>query len=176
MADRLLAEFSTRDRLAGAIRVLRDRGYRRLDAYTPYSVEEVEEALGLRRSRLPLAVFAAGLGAAGGAYFLQWFLNAYLYPLNFGGRPPHFPLPFLIITFEMGILFAGLTAFAGVIALGRLLRLHDPPQSAPGFESATRDRFWLEVSMRDDEFDPERTLEELVELGADRVELPEEDS
>lgn len=172
MADRLLAEFTGAAELAGAIRALRERGYRRLDAYTPFAAPEVDEALGGRRSRLPLVVFAGGIAAAAGAYFLQWLLVAHLYPLNVGDRPPHFPLAFLIITFEMGILFAALTAVGGVLVRGRLVRLADEVQGTEGFESASRDRFWLEVEADDPRFDGDRTRSELAELGALRVEWP----
>lgn len=174
MADRMLAEFATVEGLTGAIHALRERGYQRLEAYTPFSSEEVTEALGQRRSRLGYPILVGGLVGAGGAYFLQWFLNAYLYPLDAGGRPPHFPLAFIPITFEMGVLFASFTAFFGVLAVGRLLRLNDEVQATPGFESATRDHFWLEVKMSDERFDLDRTREELAGLGALRVEIPPE--
>jgi Protein of unknown function (DUF3341) len=171
MADRVLAEFAGAGELAAAIRSLRERGYRRLDAYAPFAAPEVEEALAAPRSRLPLVIFAGGMLAAGGAYLLQWFLVAYLYPLNVGDRPPHFPLAFLVITFEMGILFAALTAVGGVLARGRLVRLDDEVQGVPGFVSASRDAFWLEVIMDDPRFDRDSTRTELAELGALRVEL-----
>lgn len=173
MADRMLAEYATEEAITAAIRQLHDDGYRRVEAYMPFPSHEVDQALGHHRSRLPVAIFVAGLCGAGGAYFLQWFLVGYLYPLVVGGRPPHFPLPFVIITFEMGILFAGLTAFFGTLAVGRLVRLLDGVQGTPGFESVTRDRFWLEVSMRDPAFDRERTRRLLLASGALRVEIPE---
>jgi hypothetical protein len=178
MADRALAEFTGPTELAAAIRALRERGYHRLDAFAPFAAPEVERALAARPSRLPVAVAAVGLAAACGAYGLQWFLVAHLYPLVVGGRPPHFPLAFLIISFEMGILFAAFTAVAGVLVRGRLVRLVDEVQGTPGFESATRDRFWLEVEAADPLFDVERTGAELASLGALRVELapPEEEA
>jgi hypothetical protein len=168
--DRLLAEFATPAQLAAAIRGLQEQGYRRLEAYLPYPAPEVDRALGGRPSRLPVAVFLAGMGAAGFTYFLQWYLIAYLYPLDVGGRPPHFPLAYVVITFEMGVLGAALLCFAAVLALGRLVRLTDDVQSAEGFESATGDRFWLEVSAGDPAFHVERTRAELSDLGALRIE------
>lgn len=171
MTDRALAEFAGPAELAVAIRALRERGYRRLEAYAPFAAPEVEEALAAPPSRLPVAVFAVGMAAAGGVYALQWFLVAHLYPLVVGDRPPHFPLAFLVITFEMGILFAALAAVTGVLVRGRLVRLEDEVQGAPGFESASRDRFWLEVAAGDPLFDGERIAAELTELGASRVEL-----
>lgn len=174
MADRMLAEYADEDALIAAIRRLRAGGYRRLETYLPFPSHEVEDALGEPRSRLPFAIGGVGLAAAAGAYALQWLLVAQLYPLVVGGRPPHFPLTFVLITFEMGVLFASLTAFFGVLRLGRLVRLTDAVQGTPGFESATRDRFWLEVEADDPRYDGARTRAELVASGALRVELPPE--
>jgi len=95
-------------------------------------------------------VLVAGLAAAAGAYGLQWLLNAYLYPLETGGRPPHFPLAFVPITFEMGVLFASLTAFVGVLVGGRLLRLWHAVFDVHGIESATGTHVWLEIEVADD--------------------------
>lgn len=177
MADRILAQYEHEDALAAAIHQLHARGYRALDAYLPFPAIEVEDALTgsslARPSRLPYLCFLFGVLAAGTAYALQWLLNGYLYPLVVGGRPPHFPLAFVIITFEMGVLFASFTSFFGVLRLGRLVRLTDAVQGTPGFDSATRDRFWLEVSAEDPKFDPDRTRAELGETGAVRVAWPE---
>jgi hypothetical protein len=173
MADRVLAEFPTEEAIASAIQRLRQDGYRRLDAYMPFPSHEVESALGKPPSRLPWAIFAVGGGAAIGAYLLQWFLVGYLYPLVVGSRPPHFPLAFIIITFEMGILFSGFASFFGPLVLGRLFRLNDEVQNTPGFVSATRDSFWLEIRTADPAFDDERTRRVLGDVGATRIEVPE---
>lgn len=170
MREGLLAEFETPEALVSAIHGLREKGYRELEAYTPYIVIEAEEALEIRRSRLPYAIFIGGVFGAGAAYFLQWFLNAYLYPLDVGGRPPHMPLAFIPITFEMGVLFASFTAFFGVLVRSRLGRLWDPVFEVPGFTSASIDRFWLEVRAKDPAFDVERTARHLRDQGARRVE------
>jgi hypothetical protein len=142
---RVLAEFDDPERLVAAILALRVRGYRDLDAHTPYALPEVEDALALPATRLSWAVLIAGLAGAGGAYGLEWLLNARLYPLNAGGRPPHFPLAFVPITFEMGVLFASFAAVAAVLWLGRVGRLWRPIFEVDGFERAGVDRHWLEV-------------------------------
>lgn len=172
MADRILAQYENEDALATAIHRLRAKGYRALDAYLPFPAIEVEDAV-TRPSRLPYLCFLFGMLAAGTAYALQWLLNGYLYPLVVGGRPPHFPLAFVPITFEMGVLIASFAAFIAVLWSGRLVRLTDEVQGTPGFASATRDRFWLEISAADPAFDPDRTRADLVETGALRIELPE---
>ena len=94
-------------------------------------------------------MLAAGLGAAFAGYGLQWLLQAVLYPLNVGGRPPHFPLAFVPITFEMGVLFASLTAFAAVLVGGKLLRLWYPSAEVEGIESSTASHFWLELEVEE---------------------------
>jgi len=143
--SRSFIELPDATRLARAIRLVRERGATYVEAYTPYPVPEVEEALGARPSRLSVAVLVIGLGAAATTYGLQWLLNAYLYPIDVGGRPAHFPLSYVPITFEMGVLFASLTAFVSVLVGGRLVRLWDPSRDVGGIESATGTGFWLEV-------------------------------
>jgi len=145
MKTSLLVEFADAGALASAARALRRRPELTLDAYTPYSCEEVREALALPPSRLPLVVFAAACLGAGGAYGLEWYTTAYQYPLDVGGRPPHMPLAFVPISFEMGVLAAALAAFVGVLMLGKLVKLWDPVFEIPGFEAVSVDRFWLRV-------------------------------
>lgn len=172
----LLAEFDAPEDLAGAIGALRNAGARDLNAYTPYSTETVREALGYSRSKLPIFVFVVGVLAAAAAYFLQWYLVAYLYPLNVGNRPAHMPLAFVPITFEMGVLFASIAAVAGVFVLSRLFCLWHPVFEAEGFESASLDKFWLALRLGgkgDDVDELKHTLEahgakrQVVVIGGD---------
>jgi len=164
----LLLEFEAPEALARAARELQRKGYTGLDAYTPYSTDEVRDALPERSSWIPYLVLTAGLCGAGGAYLLQWYLVAYLYPLDLGGRPPHMPLAFVPITFEMGVLCASFAAFFGVLWAGRLVRPWHPVFEAEGFESTSVDKFWLSVPASDV---PEgrQALERVVDsLGAER--------
>jgi hypothetical protein len=142
---RVYAEYSEAGALVRAIAAVRGWGAVRIETYTPYPIAEIERALAAPPSRLSWLALVAGGGAAAGAYGLQWLLNGYLYPLDVGGRPPHFPLAFVPITFEMGVLFASLTAFAAVIVGARLLRLWHPSSDVDGIESATESGLWLEV-------------------------------
>jgi hypothetical protein len=173
MPDRILAEFPTEYAIVSAITRLRHEGFAKLEAYMPFPSHEVDSALGYPPSRLPWVIFAIGGSAAIGAYLLQWFLVGYLYPLVVGSRPPHFPLAFIIITFEMGILFSGFGSFFGTLVVGRLFRLNDEVQNTPGFVSATRDSFWLEIRTEDPAFHDEDTRRLLTEAGATRIEVPE---
>ncbi len=164
IARGLVAEYDSADALLVAIRVARSRGYTALEAYTPYPVHGIDEVLRAPRSHMSLA---AGIGAAFGAigaYLLEWLLVAYLYPVDVGAHPPHMPLPFLIITIEMGFLFGALAVTAAFLIAARLFKLHDPVFDIPGFESATRDAFWL-VARSDDP----ALIDVLRDSGAGRV-------
>jgi hypothetical protein len=141
----LLAEFDGPEALARAVRAFGGARIPGLDAHTPYSTEVVRDALGLPESRLSPWVFGGGVIGAAGAYALEWFLVAHLYPLNVGGRPPHFPLGFVPIAFEMGVLLAAFAGFFGSLAAGRLVKLWDPVFECEGFESASQDGFWLRL-------------------------------
>jgi hypothetical protein len=138
----IAAEYIDAAALANAIRVVRTRGFERIEAYTPYPVPELDGALGRRRSPLALAAGVGGLGGAIGGYALQWLLDAYLYPVDTGGRPVHMPLAFVPITIEMGFLFGGVCVFLACLFAARLFRLWAPIDDVPGF---TSDGFWLAI-------------------------------
>lgn len=159
MTAHVFAEYEDPRALARAIDDVRAWGEVRVEAYLPYHVPEIERALAARPSRVPYAVLAGGLAGAAGAYGLQWLLNGYLYPLDVGGRPPHFPLAFVPITFEMGVLFASFAAVAAVFIGGRLLRLWAPSSDVTGIESSTGWRFWLEVTPLDRAADVDALVE-----------------
>ena len=165
----VLAEYGSAEALLSAVRKMRELGYVRLDAYTPYPIKGIDEALALPRSIVAPVVLLGALCGGSGAYFLQWWMNAYNYPINVGGRPPHSALAFVPITFEMSVLFAGITAFVLVCALGRLPTLHHPIFEVEGFERATIDRFWLGVDISDPRYDRVRTIAELNQTAALRV-------
>lgn len=166
----LLAEFATERELLLAIRGLRDRGYRELDAYAPFPLRDAENALGLRRSRLPWLAFFFGLTGAATGYFVQWLTNAFLYPINVGGRPLHAVPAFVPITFESGVLAAGLTSLFGVFVLARLPALYDPVFDVSRFRSATIDRFWVSIDAKDPSFNRTQAMRDLEELGAAFIE------
>ena len=149
----IAAEFADEATLIEAIGAARERGLSRMEVYSPMPSEHVDAALGRPRSKLAIA---CGLGAflgAAGAYLLQWYLVAYLYPIDLGGRPPHMPLAFLIITIEMGFLFGGVVVFLSFLIAARLVKLWDPIADVPGIESATRDKFWLAIDANDPALD-----------------------
>jgi hypothetical protein len=160
----ILAEFTSPQELFDAVLRVREEGYRDVDAYTPFPVEEISEALGHRGSRLPIIVFVGGaLGAASG-YFLQLWTNAIDYPLNVGGRPLNSWPMFIPITFEMTILFAVLSAVLGMFALNRLPKPYHPVFNWPRFARASRDRYFLGIQSTDPKFDRDATRAFLLSL------------
>jgi hypothetical protein len=165
----LMAEFDSGPALLGGLTALRGAGLSRLDAFTPYEVAGLQEALGVRRSRLTWIALAAGLTGGGAAYFLQWWINVVDYPLNIGGRPYHSAPAFLPITFEMAVLFASAAALVSALALGGLPSLWHPVFEIDGFERATIDRFWLAVGRDDSALDRARDTAALEAAGALRV-------
>jgi hypothetical protein len=165
----VIAEVPQAEDLFPAIHALRDRGLTRLEAFTPYPIDGLDRALGARRSTVSFITAAGGLAGASGGYFLQWLLNAYLYPVNSGGRPPHMPLAFVPITIEMGFLLGGLAAFFAALGLGRLVKLWAPVMEVPGIESATRGGFWIAVDADDPRYAAELVEAELLRTGAIQV-------
>ncbi|WP_437751346.1 DUF3341 domain-containing protein [Sorangium sp. So ce1389] len=165
----LLAEFETPEAMLRALAELRGRGYRRLDAFTPYPVHGAEAALGLRRSPLTWLVLPFALAGAAGGYLVQWHNSAYDYPLNVGGRPQHAAPAFVPITFEMMVLTAALMGFVVLLALTRLPELWNPVFDVPGFERATIDRFWIGIDARDPALIRPIAERDLTDLGATTV-------
>jgi hypothetical protein len=165
----LLAEFASAEELSGAVSRLVTGGYRRLDTFTPYPVEEAIEAMGLPRSRIPLFVLLAGVSGIVIAYLIQWWTNAVDYPLVIGGMPLNSVPSHVPIMFETCVLLGGLTAFAALLFFTRLPALWHPVFEVEGFERASIDRFFLGVDAADAAFDSARTTEELRQAGALRV-------
>jgi hypothetical protein len=165
----LLAEFDAPEDLVTAAERAYADGYRRLDAYTPFPVHGLAEAIGFRTNRLPLLVLIGGIFGAGAGFFSQYRAAVIDYPLNVGGRPFNSWPAFVPITFEVTILVAALTAVFGMLALNGLPQPYHPVFNAPRFALATRDRFFLCIEATDPRFDPEATRKFLEGLGAKEV-------
>jgi hypothetical protein len=165
----VIAEFESPAALIEAARQARAAGYRKLDAYTPYPIEELAHALALPRTKLPVLVFAGGaLGCATGLA-MQWFATAVHYPVNVAGRPLASWPSYVPITFELTVLFAAIAAVLGMLALNGLPMPYHPVFNVPGFALASRDRFFLSVEAVDPLFDVEKTKAFLSSLGAREV-------
>jgi hypothetical protein len=161
----LLAEFEKPDDVVVAAEKTRSAGYKNVEAYSPFPVEGLAEALGFHRSRLPLVVFIGALLGLCGGYFLQYYAAVIDYPLRIGGRPFHSWVAFIPITFECTILIAGLSAVIGMLALNRLPAPHHPLFNVKRFEGASRNRFFLCIESTDPRFDPVETKKHLESLG-----------
>jgi len=165
----MMAEFSSPSALVTAARAAREMGYRKLDAYSPFPIEELSEVLHLHHNKLPLLVLAGGIAGGTLGYLLQYFVTTIYYPINIGGRPLHSWPAYIIITFEMTILFAALTAVFGLLGLCGLPMLYHPAFNAPRFALASRNRFFLCIESTDPLFEPERTAEFLATLEPTEV-------
>ena len=164
----VIAEFDNPSDAVAAARRAYEEGYRRMDAYSPYPIEALSEAIGFHKSRLPLIVLIGGIVGCLGGYLMQYWMNAYDYALNVGGKPQHSWPAFIPITFETTVLGAALAAIFGMLALNGLPEPYHPVFNAPNFALATRDRFFLLIEARDPKFDRAGTAAFLRDLDGAR--------
>lgn len=164
----LMAEFGSAEALLAAVHRVRAAGYRRIDAYSPFPIEELAEALDFHDSRVRVIILIGGIVGAVTGYLMQWWMAAVDYPINVGGRPYNSWQAFIPIIFELMVLFASISGLVGMLALNGLPMPYHPVFNVPAFDRATRDRFFLCVQARDPRFDPEETrrlLESLQPIG-----------
>jgi hypothetical protein len=165
----LMAEFDTPTALVTAIHKARAAGYRVMDAYSPFPIEEVAEALHIHDRLLPILVFFGGLAGCIGGFALATWTSAIDYPINVGGRP-FFSWPsFLPVTFETTVLVAALTTVLGLLALNGLPMPYHPVFNVPQFALATREKFFLCIEATDPQFDRQGTRRFLEQLEPQSV-------
>jgi hypothetical protein len=170
----VMAEFDDHEQLVEAARRAYEEGYREMDAYSPFPVEGLVEALGREGSVVPLFTLIGGMAGGLGGYFMEWYSMARLYPLNVGGRPHNSWPNFIPVTFELTVLIAALSALVAMLVLNRLPQPHHPVFNVPEFERASIDRFFLCIESDDPKFERPKTwqfLQSLNPLGV--MEVPE---
>jgi hypothetical protein len=165
----LMAEFDTPSQLVNAARRVSEKGYRRVEAYSPFPIEELHEALRLHHSNLPLIVLIGGLLGGLGGYLLQYYVAVIDYPINVAGRPLHSWPSFIPPTFETTVLGASLAAVIGMIVLNGLPQPYHPVFNVERFALASQNRFFLCIESTDPLFDRTRTAEFLGGLEAKEV-------
>jgi hypothetical protein len=149
----IAGEYVTAEELLRAAQTAKDRGYENVEAYTPFPVEELPEILGQHSRPVALLTLIAGMIGAITGFGMCWYAFVVYYPLDIGGRPNNSWPAWVPITFELTVLFASLTAAISMIVLNGLPRLNHPMFDVPGFERASRDRFFLCVEVTDSKFD-----------------------
>jgi Protein of unknown function (DUF3341) len=172
-----LAEFPSAAALYQAAEHLRDDGYKNWDCYSPYPIHGLDRAMGIKRSILPWLVFCGGMTGTATAFTLAYTTQVVIYPTVVQAKPTNiFTIPaFFPIMFELTILFAGITALLGLLALIQLPRLNHPLFASSLFQRATDDGFFIAIEARDPMFKPTHTYDMLSALGGTNIELVEEE-
>ncbi|CAN5678758.1 DUF3341 domain-containing protein [soil metagenome] len=165
----LLAEFDTATQMVDAARKVRDAGYTKTDAFSPFPLHEIDEALGVKKSILPFLVLGGGIVGLLTGLGLTYFVHVLEYPIIVGGRP-FFSLPsFIPPMFELTILFASFTAVLGMLFLNGLPQPYHPVFNVPRFALATREKFFLVIEAKDPKFDYEETKSFMESLNPQEV-------
>ena len=165
----LLAQFASPHDLVRAAERVREAGYTKWDAHTPFPVHGLDSAMGIRPTRLPYLVLCAGIAGAASGLLMQWWMNAVDYPIIISGKPFNSLPADIPVTFELTVLLAALTAFLGMLIANALPRFHHPLFSTAAFRRVTTDAFFLAIEAKDPRFDRAATERLLVEARATRV-------
>ncbi len=165
----VVAEFDTPEAVIDAANQAREAGYKKMDAYTPFPVTGLDEALGMTNTRLGWLVLFMGIAGGAAAFAMQYYANVIFYPLNIGGKPLNSWPNFIVITFECTILFAAFTAGLFMLARNGLPQPYHSIFNTPNFETATRDHFFLCIEATDEKFNPDEIGEFLGTLSPLRV-------
>ena len=161
----LMGEFDSASDLVAAADRTREAGYKNIDAYSPFPVEGLAEAIGFHHDLVPLITLIGGIVGGTTGFLMQYWMSAVSYPVNIGGKPYNSWPAFIIITFEMTILFAAISAVFGMLALNGLPMPYHPAFNVPRFALATKDRFFLIVFASDKKYDAQATRKFLEALN-----------
>jgi hypothetical protein len=166
----VVAEFATPEDLLEATHKIREKGHAQIDTHTPYPVHGLEEALGIKKIMIPKIVFGAGLAGILAAYSMMYFMNVIDFPINVANRPPHSAPAFVPITFELMVLFGGISAFVGLMALMKLPQPYHPVFEWENFSRMGVDGFFLSVQLPPGD-DSDGLLNDVRALGATGADL-----
>jgi len=164
-----VAEFATAEALLGAVRAVRERGHQDVDTYSPYPLHHGSEALGLKKSRVPMIAAFGALAGVTTAYGFMYYINAVDFPINVGNRLTHPPPLFVPITFEFGVLLSALSIFFGLMLLSRLPQPYHPVFDHEAFRTASTHGFWISVAGPPAGMDTEKLETDLKGLGGTNV-------
>jgi len=165
----VMGEFSTPEDLLAATKKTREAGYKHVEAYTPFPVEGLAEAVGFRWTAVPLLTLMGGVGGGLTGFGLQYWVAAITYPMNIGGRPLNSWPAFIPVTFELTVLGASIFAVVGMLALNKLPQPYHPVFNVERFAQASTDKFFLCIEARDPKFDLAETSKFLQSLKAEHV-------
>ena len=161
----LMAEFDSAQELVDAAFKTRQAGYKKIDAYSPFPVEGLADAIGFHTNRVALVVLIGGILGGLSAYALQYWVGVITYPVNIGGRPLQSWPSFIIVTFELTILFGGLSAVFGMLALNGLPMPYHPVFNVAEFKKASENKFFLMVFSSDSKYESAATRSFLQSLA-----------
>jgi hypothetical protein len=164
-----MAEFDNPSDLVAAARRTYEAGYRRINGYSPYPIEELWEAIGFHHTKLPIIVLIGGIVGGLGGFFMQYYLSVFDYPLNVGGKPFNSWPAFIPITFETTILCAAFAAVFGMLMLNKLPQPYHPVFNAPNFALATRDHFFLVIEANDPRYEHDEVIQFMKGLAPKEV-------
>lgn len=171
----LVAEFDDPDELVEKSQAAYDEGYRKIDAYAPFPIHGLSDALGITFSWVPYIVLAGAILGGIGGYALQYWTSAIAYPINIGGRPLNSWPAFMVIVFELAVLTSGVLGFVGMLALNKLPQPYHPVFNISRFGLASRDKFFLCIFASDPKFDLEGTRKFLESLEPEGVYQADQD-
>ena len=166
----LLAEYETAADIMHAAEKVRDAGYRRWDVYTPFPIHGMDDAMGLKKSKVGWFTFFGGAAGITLGYLMIWWMNAYDYAIVVGGKPLFSPIFSFPVAYECTILLAAFGSLGGMLFLNRLPRWYNPIFSSERFKKATHDKFFLAIEAADPKFSDTETRKLLADAGSRHLE------